>query len=289
MATKNLDKDGLIHLWQGLKGLLSNKVDKVEGKGLSTNDFTTAEKNKLEGIEAGADANVIETIQVNNQALTPTGKAVNIPVPTKTSEITNDSGYITSSDIPEGAAASTTTPKMDGTAAVGSELAFARGDHVHPHDSSKANTASPTFTGTPKAPTATKGTDTTQIATTAFVQAAIADKQNTLTFDNSPTSGSSNPVKSGGVYSALAAKLDATTAEATYLKKSDAGTVYSFKGSVNSYSDLPAASAVQPGWVYDVKADGMNYSWTGEEWDALGMKFEIEAITNAEIDAILAT
>ena len=34
---------------------------------------------------------------------------------------------------------------------------------------SKANLASPTLTGTPKAPTAAKGTKTTQIATTAFV------------------------------------------------------------------------------------------------------------------------
>ena len=37
----------------------------------------------------------------------------------------------------------------------------------------KAPTASPTLTGTPKAPTATAGTNTTQIATTAFVQSAI--------------------------------------------------------------------------------------------------------------------
>ena len=37
----------------------------------------------------------------------------------------------------------------------------------------KANTSSPTFTGTPAAPTATSGTNTTQIATTAFVQDAI--------------------------------------------------------------------------------------------------------------------
>lgn len=55
-----------------------------------------------------------------------------IPVPTKTSQLENDSGFITSGDIPEGAAASTTTPKMNGTAAVGTEMAFARGDHVHP-------------------------------------------------------------------------------------------------------------------------------------------------------------
>lgn len=39
--------------------------------------------------------------------------------------------------------------------------------------SSKADTASPTFTGTPAAPTATTGTDTSQIATTAFVQQEI--------------------------------------------------------------------------------------------------------------------
>ena len=38
---------------------------------------------------------------------------------------------------------------------------------------SKADIASPTFTGTPAAPTATSGTDTTQLATTAFVQDAV--------------------------------------------------------------------------------------------------------------------
>jgi hypothetical protein len=39
--------------------------------------------------------------------------------------------------------------------------------------SSKADTASPTFTGTPAAPTATAGSNTTQLATTAFVTAAL--------------------------------------------------------------------------------------------------------------------
>lgn len=33
---------------------LSNKVDKVDGMGLSSNDFTTAEKNKLAGISPNA-------------------------------------------------------------------------------------------------------------------------------------------------------------------------------------------------------------------------------------------
>lgn len=38
----------------------------------------------------------------------------------------------------------------------------------------KADLAGPTFTGTPAAPTAAAGTNTTQLATTAFVQAALA-------------------------------------------------------------------------------------------------------------------
>lgn len=41
--------------------------------------------------------------------------------------------------------------------------------------SSKADTASPTFTGTPTAPTATAGTNTTQVATTAFVTTAVSN------------------------------------------------------------------------------------------------------------------
>lgn len=38
---------------------LDNKVDKVAGKGLSTNDYTTAEKDKLLGIEEGAQVNEV--------------------------------------------------------------------------------------------------------------------------------------------------------------------------------------------------------------------------------------
>lgn len=45
----------------------------------------------------------------------------------------------------------------------------------HQDISGKANLASPTFTGVPKAPTASKDTNTTQIATTAFVKLLIGD------------------------------------------------------------------------------------------------------------------
>jgi hypothetical protein len=49
------------------------------------------------------------------------------------------------------------------------------------------------------APTA----DSSNPVTSGGVYTALGTKQNTLTFDNTPTSGSSNPVKSGGVYSAI--------------------------------------------------------------------------------------
>ena len=42
---------------------LNNKVDKVEGKGLSTEDFTTELKNKLDGIEPGAQVNTITGVK----------------------------------------------------------------------------------------------------------------------------------------------------------------------------------------------------------------------------------
>lgn len=48
-------------------------------------------------------------------------------------------------------------------------------DHVDALESSRAPLASPALTGTPTAPTAANGTNTTQLATTAFVQAAVPD------------------------------------------------------------------------------------------------------------------
>lgn len=77
------------------------------------------DKKKLDGVSAGAQVNVIETVKRNGTALTVTDKAVDISVPVAT----------------------TTTPKMDGTASVGSETKFAKGDHVHPSDTTKADKA----------------------------------------------------------------------------------------------------------------------------------------------------
>lgn len=228
------------------------------------NNYTTTEKNKLGGISAGAQVNVIESIKVNGTAQTVTSKAVNISVPTKTSDITNDSGFITAADVPEGAVASTTTPKMDGTAAVGTETAFARGDHVHPSDTTKANLASPTFTGTPKAPTAAAGTSTTQLATTAFVQTAVSGKAN-----------------SADVYTKT--QVDSLVTGALH-----------YKGTKATVAQLPFTGN-STGDMWHVTETGGEYAWNGSAWEEMGSEIDMSGYvedndlgfaTTAEIDAL---
>ena len=69
------------------KTLDEAKVDKVEGKQLSTEDYTTEEKTKLSGIAEGAQVNVIEGIQVDSQDLPVSGKKVNIDLSKKVDKV----------------------------------------------------------------------------------------------------------------------------------------------------------------------------------------------------------
>lgn len=168
--SKYLDNNGLLYLWGKIKTLAGGKVDKVEGKGLSTNDFTSADKTKLDGLE-------------------------NYTLPTATAEAL-------------------------GGVKVGAGLAIQEG------------VLSATGGGT-------------------------ADAVDWSNVQNKPD----------------------------LALKSDLASLYRFKGSVTNYASLPAAGNAV-GDVWNVEATGMNYAWTGEDWDALGQAFEIEAITNAEIDTI---
>lgn len=100
---------------EDLNTALSKKVDKEEGKGLSTNDYTTAEKTKLAGIAEGAQVNVIETVKVNGAALDVTDKAVNVVIPAQ-SEYT-----IAEQETAEDGYAKTYTLTKDG-AVVGAKI-----------------------------------------------------------------------------------------------------------------------------------------------------------------------
>lgn len=113
-------------LWAKIKEKLNLKVDKVDGKGLSTNDYTTTEKNKLSGIAAGAEVNVQSDW---NQTTT-----------------TADDFIKNKPSIPQ---ASSTIPTMNGTGAVGTGTTWARADHVHPSDTSKVSkSGNETISGT---------------------------------------------------------------------------------------------------------------------------------------------
>lgn len=65
-----LDRAGAVHLWKTIEAILGTKVDKIEGFGLSSNDYTTEEKEKLATL---ADPNVATT--ENNGLMSSADKA----------------------------------------------------------------------------------------------------------------------------------------------------------------------------------------------------------------------
>lgn len=97
--------------------------------------------------------------------------------------------------------------------------------------------------------TSTSGTSGGTAATPAAVKAAydLADgKQDSLTFDNMPTQNSDNPVKSGGVFSALANKQDSLTFDNTPTRNS--------------------ANPVKSGGVFSALAEKANTEDIGNLW-----------------------
>lgn len=267
--SKYLDSNGLLYLWNKITGRLDKKADASD-------------------------------------------------VPTKTSDLVNDSGFITGSDIPEGAAASTTTPKMDGVASVGSEMAFARGDHIHPSDTSRLATngdgslVTVTFNTASERGTVTsgeslssamgkiaknyselgdlayKGTVTEDDLSESIISSL--DKADTALqsfTEEDPTVPAWAKESTKPTYTASEVGAIPASDADTFAKKSELTNVYKYKGSVAAFANLPAEGNTA-GDVYNVESSGMNYAWTGTTWDALGEIFEIESITNAEIDAITA-
>ena len=93
-----------------LQATLDSKVDAVDGKGLSTNDLTVTLKSNYDAAythsqqahaPSDAEKNIIIGIQKNGTDLTVNSstRKVNITVPTKTSDLTNDSNFATTTDL----------------------------------------------------------------------------------------------------------------------------------------------------------------------------------------------
>ncbi|WP_304349761.1 tail fiber protein [Comamonas testosteroni] len=119
----------------------------------------------LDDADAATARNTLGAAPLASPGLTGTPTAPTAAVGTSTTQLATTAFVI--------GQAGTAAPKMDAAATVGTATRFAREDHVHPIDTSRAPLASPGLTGTPTAPTAADGTNTTQLASTAFVQNAV--------------------------------------------------------------------------------------------------------------------
>ena len=139
-----------------------------------------------------------------------------------------------------------TDVKMNGTRAVGTSKKCARADHVHPTDTSRAPLASPAFTGTPTAPTASSGTNTTQIATTAFVQSAVSGYSvSDFTGATASAAGTHGLViqpPSGARNNILFGSAEWKTFAFDYTNTSSGMDIKFYKGSVNNNNLISTAS-----------------------------------------------
>ncbi len=245
-------------------------------------------------------------------------KADSAAVPTKLSELQNDAGYITRKDVPEGAAASATTPKVDGTATPGTETAFARGDHVHPTDATRLGTTGDgsqvTVSFNPAQDKDAPKSGETLAAIMGKLAKNFADLGALAYRDGIGAGDLSAEIKASlakadtalqsftetdptvPAWAKAAVKPTYTAAEVgaipaaqadTFAKKSDLSSVYKYKGSVATMAELPAEGN-EAGDVWNVEDTDMNYGWTGSAWDPLGGAFAVAAITNEEIDLITA-
>lgn len=241
-------------------------------------------------------------------------------IPKKVSAFENDAKYITANDVPEGAAASNTVPKADsGSGSIGEETAFARGDHVHPTDTTRlatnGNASKTTIAFTPATTRAaivsgeSLGTiagkilkymndfgslaykttvakvDLAKEVTDSLAKADSALQSYTET-DPTVPAWAKNATKPTYTASEVGA-LSLDDAEQYYAKKSDLTKVYKFQGSVATYADLIALTGVAANDVYNVVESDMNYGYTESgTWDPLGGIFEVASITNERIDEI---
>lgn len=83
------------------------------------------------------------------------------------------------------------------------------------------------------------------------LQTAVSGKQDTLTFDTAPISGSNNPVTSGGIYNALqnvSVQTDAVPTEGSTKAVQSGGVYNALQGKQNtlSFDSVPAAGSSNP-------------------------------------------
>lgn len=259
----------------------TTKVDKVSGKGLSTNDYTTEEKTKLGNIEAGAEVNqnAFANIKIGSTTIAADAKGDTFEIVagtnvTLTPDATNDKVTIT--------AASTEFEAS-------SPISISSGTISHDTSGVTAASKGDTSNQTPGWGSTFKVPSGTVNATGHLT--AFAD--HTVKIPDSVASGSAKGLMSSAHYTKLEGLPDAAALASTYATKSDITAMYKYKGSVATAAALPS-SGQTTGDVYNIEAAstyggaGMNVAWNGTTWDPLGEIFAITSISNGDIDTIVA-
>jgi len=143
--------------------------------------------------------------------------------------------------------------------------------------------ASPALTGTPTAPTASTATNTTQIATTAYVKAQGYATLASPTFTGTVTipagasiSGYLTTSSAASTYqtlSGMSSYLTTSAAASTYLTQSNAASTYQTLSGMSSYlTTSAAASTYQPigSYLTDAPSDGNTYGRLNGAWSVVG-------------------
>lgn len=241
MSQKFLDYDGVLYFWQKIKAVFVTDVT-----------YNSTSK-KIQKTKAGSTSDVVTLATVATSG--------------SYTDLTNQP------TIPEGAEKTTTTPKMDGTAAIGSETKFAAGDHVHP-------------------------SDTSRVPTTRTVNGHALSSNITL----SASDVSAIPTSAKGAASGVCPLNSSSKIDTTYLPSyvDDVIEAYPRTGqtelSQNWLSATSGGSALTPetGKIYVLMADSTSYAantqfrWGGTAYVKLA-DGGVTAITNGEIDTIVAS
>ena len=151
---------------------------------------------------------------------------------------------------------------------------------------SKADTLSPTLTGTPLAPTAVAGTVSTQVATTAFVNTAVINERTaTATLTNKTVTGTFTGPLTGNVTGNVTGAVTGNASSATVLQTARTIGGVSFDGSANI--NLPGVNAAGNQNTTGNAATATKLStgtWTVEESGG-SLYFKVSGVNKAKLDA----
>lgn len=309
-----LDKDGVVYLWGKIK---EKFVAKESGKELSTNDYTTTEKNKLAGIATNA----------NNYSL-PTASSTVLGGVKVGTNLSISNGVLSAKDTTYGVMRGATA---SANGASGLVPAPTKGDSTRylTSDGKWSSILFPTY------PLASSSLDGLMSRTDKAKLNGIENGANKTIVDDTLSDTSTKPVQSkivkgeidrakniadqsmtlagnlanalmyemaindsgflfkgtGGTTYMLYKDLTSFVDLSPYAKKADIVGTYKYKGSVDTASALPT-SGQTTGDVYNIVASssygpaGCNVAWNGSDWDSLGGIFTITSISNSELDTI---